>query len=674
VDDLRSAITLTEAAGDAATKARLQGRLGNVLFQAGDPKQSEVQLRACLDYAQGAGEVPLQARTLNDLGNLLASSGMEGAGDAYLQSVSLAREAGDQVLAATALLNRARSLLESGDTAAGEKQLDEAMAAFRALDDTSLKVAGLLGAGRLLTQIAEQSEGGQAQLDLRINDIYQEAEAISRAIGDNRALSYALGYRGELYEKRERWDDALPLTRQALFEAQQVGAAEIAYLWQWQLARIHKAMGDAELALADYRQATFTLQHLRRELLTGSSAGNYALHTDAGTVFLEYADLLLTESANQPNEADTQAMLREARQTMELAKTAEIENYFQDDCVAALQSTATSVDELSVHAAAIYPILLPDRVELLVSLPGKMVRVASPTPREDVMKSIATFRQLLGKRTLQYQRPARELYAAFIAPIENEIAGAGVDTLVFVPDGALRTIPLSALHDGERHLVEKYAIAITPGLTLFDPRPIARTQVELLLGGLSEGVQGFSPLPHVSSEIENLKTLYGGEVYENEDFLTLRVERALDSQPFTVVHLATHAKFEADARESYLLTYDGRLSMDELENLIKLSKFRDEPVELLTLSACDTAVGDERAALGLAGVAIKAGARSALASLWLVNDQAASVLISEFYAQLTSAEVSKAEALRQAQISMIKDKRYRYPVYWAPFLMIGNWL
>jgi tetratricopeptide (TPR) repeat protein len=307
--DLRSAIALSEAAEDAATKARLQGRLGNVLFQAGDPEQSEVQLRACLNYARGAGEVPLQARTLNDLGNLLASRGEAGAGDAYLQSVSLAREAGDQVLAATALLNRARSLLENGDTAAGEKQLDEAMAAFRALDDTSLKAAGLLGAGRLLTQVAQQSADAQPRLDLRINDIYREAEAISRAIGDGRALSYALGYRGELYEKRGRWDDAVPLARQALFEAQQVGASEIAYLWEWQLARIHKAMGDAELALADYRQATFTLQHLRKELLTGSSAGNYALQKDAGTVFLEYADLLLTESADQPSEEDTQAML-----------------------------------------------------------------------------------------------------------------------------------------------------------------------------------------------------------------------------------------------------------------------------------------------------------------------------------------------------------------------------
>ena len=133
------------------------------------------------------------------------------------------------------------------------------------------------------------------------------------------------------------------------------------------------------------------------------------------------------------------------------------------------------------------------------------------------------------------------------------------------------------------------------------------------------------------------------------------------------------AKFEADARASYLLTYDGRLSMDELEHLIKLSRFREEPVELLTLSACDTAVGDERAALGLAGVAIKAGARSALATLWSVNDAAAAVLIERFYGELAAGH-SRAGALQRAQRALIEDPTFRHPAYWSPFLLISNWL
>ena len=114
--------------------------------------------------------------------------------------------------------------------------------------------------------------------------------------------------------------------------------------------------------------------------------------------------------------------------------------------------------------------------------------------------------------------------------------------------------------------------------------------------------------------------------------------------------------------------------MDGLEKFIKLSRFREKPVELLTLSACRTAAGDDRAALGLAGIAIKAGARSALATLWFINDRASSVLVTRFYRELKNPAVSKAQALRFAQLSLIEDRRYRHPGYWSPFLLIGNWL
>ena len=107
---------------------------------------------------------------------------------------------------------------------------------------------------------------------------------------------------------------------------------------------------------------------------------------------------------------------------------------------------------------------------------------------------------------------------------------------------------------------------------------------------------------------------------------------------------------------------------------MNVSRFRDEPVELLTLSACETAVGDDLAALGLAGIAVKAGARSALATLWFINDQASAVLVSEFYAQLQDPSLSKVKALQQAQLRLVQDRRYEHPIYWSPFLLIGNWL
>jgi CHAT domain-containing protein len=196
----------------------------------------------------------------------------------------------------------------------------------------------------------------------------------------------------------------------------------------------------------------------------------------------------------------------------------------------------------------------------------------------------------------------------------------------------------------------------------------------VLAGGLTEAVQGFPALPFVDIELDELRALGTREVLRDRSFTTEALERELKTKPFDVVHLASHAQFEADSRRSFLLTFDGRMTLDRLEDTLKVNRFRDEPVELLFLSACQTAAGDERAALGLAGVAVKAGARSALASLWHINDQASSALVAEFYRQLAKPGVSKAEALRRAQREMLNDLRYRHPGYWSPFLLIGNWL
>jgi CHAT domain-containing protein len=163
-------------------------------------------------------------------------------------------------------------------------------------------------------------------------------------------------------------------------------------------------------------------------------------------------------------------------------------------------------------------------------------------------------------------------------------------------------------------------------------------------------------------------------VLEDEDFRLARVEQALRSVPYSVVHIASHGEFSSDPQKTFILTYDGRLTLDRLEGVVKYSEFRDQPLELLTLSACRTAAGDDRAALGLAGVAIKAGARSAVASLWFINDEAASRLITLFYERLKAPGASKAQALQQAQLELIKDRRFRHPGYWSPFLVIGNWL
>jgi CHAT domain-containing protein len=261
-----------------------------------------------------------------------------------------------------------------------------------------------------------------------------------------------------------------------------------------------------------------------------------------------------------------------------------------------------------------------------------------------------------------------------VRPYEAELAALGSPTLVFVPDGALRTVPMAALHDGERYLVEKWALATTPGLSLTDPRALDRKELKVFLGGLSKSVGGFGALPYVWSELDSLRGLVGGEMLVDEGFALADVRSTLEQQQFNVVHIASHGEFTQDVDQSFLLTWDGRLTMQGLSDSVGLFKFRDTPIELLTLSACETAEGDDRAALGLAGVAIKAGARSALGTLWKVNDRAAADLMVDFYGQLKDPAHSKAAALRSAQLQLLADRRYDHPGYWAPFLLISNWL
>ena len=198
--------------------------------------------------------------------------------------------------------------------------------------------------------------------------------------------------------------------------------------------------------------------------------------------------------------------------------------------------------------------------------------------------------------------------------------------------------------------------------------------IRALVGGVSQAIDGFSPLPNVVPEVHAVSQLTGGDVMLNAQFRREALRNALAEEPFSLVHLATHAEFSRSGEGAFLLAWDGRISLDELASDIGLFRFRDEPLELLTLSACDTAQGDDQAALGLSGVAIKAGARSALGTLWSINDPAAESLVSAFYHALLVDGVSRAEALRRAQRGLLAQEAYRHPVYWAPFILIGSWL
>ena len=222
--------------------------------------------------------------------------------------------------------------------------------------------------------------------------------------------------------------------------------------------------------------------------------------------------------------------------------------------------------------------------------------------------------------------------------------------------------------------MKDYAIAVSPGLTLMQPKPLVQSETHILACGLTDSVDGFEPLPFVADEIHDLAERFDSQTIVNQQFNLDNLEKQLQSKSITILHIASHGQFGGEADNSFILTHEGKLHLDKLAAMLKPRRYSDNPIELLTLSACQTAAGNDRAALGLAGVAIQAGARSALASLWFVNDQASSQLISEFYDKLLNASpLTKAHALRAAQLSIFNDSRYRHPCYWAPYIIIGNW-
>jgi CHAT domain-containing protein/Tfp pilus assembly protein PilF len=675
-NNLEAALALAEASADAQLAAQIAGSLGTAYLLSNRMDEARNLLEKAVTGERADGRPGLAAVAGNNLGNLLASQGEFGAAIAvYKQAVLDAQEAGDTKLAVKGSVNIARAQVESGHDEDARASLAQVKKQAESLSASHEKAYVLISIGRLYSRLADTSKASAAELQKLSFEALEMAADTAQSINDRRALSYAYGYMGALYEQTGRIEEATSSTRKALNYLKPAPAPEVRYRWQWQEGRLLQAQGETDLAINAYKRAIGDLQTIRPVLAAGNMGRSGDFRNEAGKLYLDLADLLLQKTDTTTDPKVIEAELREARNAVEMLKGAELENYFLDNCVAALKAKTTGVDQLGEHTAAIYPIVLPDRLEILLSLPKGMKRYTVQVGADELNAEINRFRARLEKRTThQYKRHAMKIYNWLIAPMEKDLQAQKIHTLVFIPDEGLRTIPLAALYDGKKFLIDQYAIATTPGLTLTDPKPLPRENMKLLVAGLTEGVQGFPPLPDVAGEVKKLGELYDSSVLENSSFTQANIKKELGDTPYSIVHIASHGKFQSDVQSTFLLTYNGKLNMDTLEGFMASTTYRDQPVELLTLSACQTAVGDDKAALGLGGVAVKAGARSALATLWYINDQASSQLITGFYTNLKDSEVSKAEALREAQLAMIQDPRFSHPSYWAPFLLIGNWL
>ncbi|MBE9163662.1 CHAT domain-containing protein [Tychonema sp. LEGE 06208] len=497
-------------------------------------------------------------------------------------------------------------------------------------------------------------------------------------LGDLRAESYAKGSLGELYEITGQLSDAKQLTAEALGIAQSIQAADIAYRWQWQLGRLTvKSKGDKKNAIAAYQASVQTLQSLRKDLIAVNPDVQFSFRDNAEPVYRQLVDLLVTTEGNtQPNQAN----LEQAIQQIDALQLAEIENFLR----CSLSPTVAINQIPDPEATLIYPIILEDKIALIFQVAGKPLTYReTPVPRKTVETTLQQLRKNLQTpgNNPEVIADAKKVYQWLLAPLKPELdKNPQIETLVFVLDGDLRNIPMAVLYDEktEQYLVQdKYAIAISPQLTLFAPQPLQQ-KLKVFVGGIgqSQNIDGkqFETIQKLKEELEGIsQKVPASQPLLEANFTKANIQNKLQTGNFSAIHLKTHGEFSSDPDETYIVAYQKLLKGQDIANLIETETPQQQTnIELLVLSACQTASGDNRAVLGLAGIAVRAGARSTLSTLWEAQDAPNTELMLRFYEELSKPGMTRAKALHFAQKSLLE--RYEPANIWATYILVGNWL
>ncbi|NEP12885.1 MAG: CHAT domain-containing protein [Symploca sp. SIO2C1] len=429
-----------------------------------------------------------------------------------------------------------------------------------------------------------------------------------------------------------------------------------------------KQRQQAQAQTLSAQQAAVNAQKQRQQAQVQAQAAENKLHNAQQELGQKTRELDQLEA----NLNQTQTNLNQAQGQL---------NFIQKELAESIVDVASNIEQQTGEKpAVIYVSFFPtqegsnsgadDQLGVWLFTAKNQQQVQVSVRRPQVLKVAQQFSHGVGvtPHRSSYVTPAKQLYEWIIKPLEADLQKQGITNLVFLMDINLRSLPLAALYDGHKFLVEKYSIGLMPGLTLTNTHPRNLKNAHVLAMGMTEAIGEFPALPFVEEELSNIMNLWSGKSFLKEELTLENLKLQRQQQPFEIIHLATHADFTAGKPDnSYIQLWDSKLKLSQLEQL----GWYNPPVELLVLSACRTGVGDSKFKFGFAGKAIQAGVKSVLASLWYVSDEGTMVLMSEFYNYLRTAPI-KAEALRQTQISMLREPKYQHPYYWAGFTMIGN--
>ncbi len=527
-------------------------------------------------------------------------------------------------------------------------------------------------------------------------ELFNEAIKISQKLQDTRSESYALGALGHFYECQDKnYQLAWKFTNQAILLAdQKLKAKDSLYLWEWQAGRILEAENKNIQALPFYQRAYNTLEQLRTDILVSDRDFQFDFRDIIEPVYRQLAQLQLEFASvnNTSNKQLSSPALKSALTTINSLRLAEIQNYFGNDCILTAINNQNVTEVVEDKTAFISSIVLKDKTGFILILPNQETHLqwidkSQETLREEIKNFYAGL--IRGKLDINYNtKNAENLYELIISPFEEDLNANKITTLVFIQDSFLRNVPMAALYDkkDKKYLIEKYAIATTPSLQLTSTQKVNIKSSKALVLAVSQQAkiddQLFEALTNVPLETKAVQEQFSNtKKLENQDFTISNLEQEIKKTAYPIIHVATHAQFGTIPEDTFLVTGNNdKLTINQLETLLRQTSNSSNLVELLALTACQTAVGDDRSTLGLAGVALQAGAKSAMASLWSVGDESTANLVAEFYSKLRESKMSKAQALQLAQLKLINAKeteidiQYNHPYYWAPFIIIGNWL
>ena len=737
IHQLQSALLL---AGDDSQRMRAAGELGLALTQARQYERAKVALVQALALAQGEQRAHYEL----GLGNLAAlQKDMAAAAGHYQRAAQFATT--DGVTRASAELNQARLLPAPARLArlqviaADLAKLTPLSSAGRAMDPGHRDAVSSLhlNLGHQAQSLAETA--GVAAAALAQQNL-ERAQVLSASSSNERLKLEVLDALAQQHENQARPGDALALSQQALARLRadsQNTSTDLQIALEWRLGRLHAASGKAALSLAAYQRAVHHIEQIRQDIPIDYDDGQSSFRATFEPIYLGLVDGLLKLADVSPK-PQQEALLRRARDALELIKQTELQDYLGDRCVVdAIKGGSATV--ILPRTAVLYPIIYADRIEILLETEAGMARFTTRVPGASVRVAANGLSVELRSPRGNFMPAARQLYDWLLRPLEAFLQAAAIDTLVLVPDANTRTVPLGALHDGTRFAIEKYAITTVTGLSMTNTNaPASRTLTALVAGASSFGpvvdkysttrlksllagpastptvaVAGVpsralrsmnspssnaSPrnlqveavvaervdrvdalrsalaLPGVTREVQALGKILPGTQLVDAAFTVDAFKEATAAQRYSVVHLASHGVFGGSAESSYILAFDDVLTLDGLQNILKGEQFQRAPIEVLSLSACETAAGNDRAPLGISGAAMKARAKSVLGTLWPVDDDAAVSVMTRFYGGIAQQGESKAFALQQSQIQLLRNTPTAHPFFWAPFSLIGNWL